>query len=74
MTQEEYSEYIARSAESLRKQYANVLPPRQVPFCKDCRFSFRLTDQDGNKLLLCTEMGRRGLKEDDFCSYGERMK
>jgi hypothetical protein len=45
-----------------------------VPYCKDCKYSFRLTTQDGEKLLLCTEMGKRGLREDDFCSYGERMK
>lgn len=40
--------------------------------CKDCIYSFRLTDQDGNKLLLCMEMAKRGLRDDDFCSYGRR--
>ena len=40
--------------------------------CKECKYSFRLTDQDGNRKLLCTEIGKRGLAEDDFCSYGKR--
>lgn len=42
--------------------------------CKDCKNSFLVIDQDGRKLILCTEMGRRGLKEDDFCSYGTQRK
>ena len=45
-----------------------------VPYCKDCKYSFRLTTQDGEKLLLCTEMGKRGLAENAFCYYGEWRK
>jgi len=42
--------------------------------CGECRFSFGLTDQSGTRKLLCTEMGRRGLSESDFCSLGRRRK
>ncbi len=43
----------------------------RVVRCKDCCNSFRLTDQDGNKLILCTKIGSRDMKENDFCSYGK---
>lgn len=42
--------------------------------CDECRFSFGLTSQSGQRQLLCTEMGRRGLSESDFCSLGRRRK
>lgn len=42
--------------------------------CGECRFSFGLTSQSGQRQLLCTEMGRRGLSESDFCSLGRRRK
>ena len=42
--------------------------------CGECRFGFGLTTQKGEHQLLCTEIGRRGLTESDFCSLGCRRK
>lgn len=42
--------------------------------CAECKYSFVVTDQDGKRQLLCTEIGKRGLKDDDFCSCGKARK
>lgn len=42
--------------------------------CGVCVHSFGVTGLDGTRQLSCTEIGRRGLKEDDFCSYGKLRK
>lgn len=42
--------------------------------CPACAFSFGLTDQDGRRQLCCTEIGKRGLRDDDYCSFGKRRK
>lgn len=42
--------------------------------CRNCLYSFKFTDADGNKRLLCTEIGRRGIDPDGFCSYGKRSE
>ena len=38
--------------------------------CGQCVHSFGVTGLDGKRKLSCTEIGRRGLKDTDFCSYG----
>lgn len=42
--------------------------------CAECAFSFGVTDQDGKRQLCCTEIGKRGLRDDDYCSFGKRRK
>ena len=42
--------------------------------CRNCKNSFTLTDQDGLRLLMCTEIGRRGIDPDGFCNYGKRAE
>ena len=39
--------------------------------CKACGHSFWLTDERGRRMLCCTEIGKRGLQEDSFCSFGK---
>lgn len=39
--------------------------------CGQCVHSFGITGLDGERKLSCTEIGRRGLKDTDFCSYGK---
>lgn len=70
---EEYSEYISESAEKLKTAYAQYEDMVKVVRCGACKYSFRFTDQDGNKFLLCCgKIGSRELKDTDFCSYGEK--
>ena len=47
---------------------ANVV---EVVRCKACGHSFWLTDERGRRMLCCTEIGKRGLSEDSFCSFGK---
>lgn len=42
--------------------------------CSECVHSFGVTDQDGRRQLCCTEIGKRGLRDDDYCSFGKRRK
>lgn len=72
LTNEEYSEYIRESVKRMKPIYEPFKENVKVVRCRDCANSFRITDQDGEKLLLCTVMCRRGLKESDFCSYGKK--
>lgn len=51
----------------------NKAPAVDVVYCAECAHSFGVTGEDGKRLLLCTEVGRRGLRDDDFCSYGRRQ-
>lgn len=55
---------------------ADVFAIDAVPVirCPDCKYSFIVTDQDGGRHLCCAEHGRRDMKDDDFCSYGELRK
>ena len=39
--------------------------------CKACGHSFWLTDERGRRMLCCTEIGKRGLSEESFCSFGK---
>lgn len=72
LTNEQYSEYIRERVERMKPIYEPFSDTVKVVRCRDCANSFRVTDQDGNKRLCCTEIGRRGLKESDFCSYGKK--
>ena len=54
----------------IQKQRAAEVAP--VVHCRDCLYSFAVTNQDGLRLLMCTEIGRRGIDPDGFCNYGKR--
>ena len=54
-----------------RLKDAAVIDAVPVIRCKVCGHSFWLTDERGRRLLCCTEMGKRGLQEDSFCSFGK---
>lgn len=56
----------------IRKTVGNHADTVAVVRCRDCRNSFAVTDQDGVRLLMCTEMGRRGIEPDGYCNYGKR--
>lgn len=68
----DFSTYIQERVDSMKPVYEPLTDTVKVVRCHDCANSFRVTDQDGEKLLLCTVMCRRGLKESDFCSYGKK--
>lgn len=46
----------------------------RVVRCGSCRFSFIFTDLSGKSSILCTEIGRRGLSDRDYCSFGRRRE
>lgn len=51
-----------------------VIDAVPVVRCKDCKHCFGLTDAKGIRKLLCTEIGKRGLSENDYCSFGVRAR
>lgn len=65
--QDEVVPKLRQRIQTLENQQADTLVR-----CGQCRNSFVFTDLRGNSALLCTEMGRRGLSETDFCSLGRR--
>ena len=84
-----YKQLYAQSSRMLDKYQTEVVPNLRarvaeleermgaaVPVvrCGECIHSFVFTSAAGNSSLLCTEIGRRGLSGDDYCSFGERRK
>lgn len=65
--QDEVVPKLRRRIQELEDQQADTLVR-----CGQCLNSFVFTDIHGNSGLFCTEIGRRGLSETDYCSFGRR--
>lgn len=82
-----YKQLYAQSQRLVEKYQQDVVPKLRgriqeleqqqtdtIVRCGQCRNSFVFTDLSGKSSLLCTEIGRRGLSEQDYCSFGRRRK
>lgn len=65
------SEACDLAVEALKRLSLDVV---EVIRCADCKYSFVVTHLDGKRQLSCTEIGKRNLKDNDFCSYGKLRK